>query len=83
MSESNEPRVLHCWADKREVETEELEKVPAAERDSEWWGKHCDAFLQKDSICLLPAGHEGPHDWVLGEDITVTFAASPTEATTP
>lgn len=51
--------IVHCWADRAEC----------AEYLSEEW-----ALASVDSAtCLLPAGHDGPHEWTPDEHITITF----------
>jgi hypothetical protein len=56
-------RTLHCWADKS---TWAFEKFGPS--SDEW----ADTVLN-NGTCLLPAGHEGEHEWTPDGEIMVTF----------
>jgi hypothetical protein len=52
---------LHCWAGREEV-------------DEKW---RAEVYLvteeEPGQTCLLPAGHDGPHEWTPDSRITVSF----------
>lgn len=59
----------HCWADRYEVESESLE-----------WGSPEWAELWIEThegnggaTCLLPGGHDGPHEWTPDSAIVIQF----------
>lgn len=54
------PEPVHCWAGYLE----------SLEFGSEEW---VEAFDKGDATCLLPDGHEGPHEWTPDSDIMVRF----------
>ena len=53
-------RVLHCWANYRD-------SLPFG--SPEWVG----SYVTGDAICMLHAGHKGPHEWTPDDQITVSF----------
>jgi hypothetical protein len=58
-------RILHCWQDKREW---------MARTHGEHSDEAIDTYMNGNGTCLLPAGHEGPHEWTPDDQIVVTFA---------
>jgi len=64
--------VNHCWKGKREW-IEETQGVGSPE----WCAIVGDYYSDEpyhDATCLLPAGHDGPHDFTPDEEIMVSFA---------
>lgn len=63
---SEEKRVLHCWADRGEIEPEWRQNV----------------YLVNDAepgyTCMLEDGHEGPHEWTSDREIGVSFSGPST-----
>ena len=55
--------MIHCWADKLEIVTEEYGI------GSDEWAE----AIVNGSTCLLEDGHPGPHEWTPDETIMVTF----------
>lgn len=50
----------HCW----------MGYIESLEFGSPEWA---DACPQSDATCLLPDGHEGPHEWTPDREIQVRF----------
>ncbi len=50
---------IHCWAD----------KVSQFEPSTPEWLE----ALENNGTCLLPAGHEGPHEWTPDQEVVVQF----------
>jgi hypothetical protein len=63
MAEKQTPR---CWADKAEH---------LAKEHGEYSPQHVNAMYGAggNATCLLPEGHDGPHDWTSDSEIVVTF----------
>lgn len=53
---------LHCWQSHLET----------LKPGSEAWVKAMDEMTK---TCMLPAGHEGPHEWTDDDKITIAIAA--------
>jgi len=51
---------IHCWAD----------KASQYEIGTEEW---VDAVVNS-ATCLLPDGHDGPHEWTPDEEFEIEFA---------
>ncbi len=58
MNAKSKKPVLHCW----HGNTEDLEFG-----SDEW----AEAFVQGRATCLLPAGHDGPHEYTPDSEIVV------------
>ena len=56
---------VHCWAGNAEH----------AEREHGYWSPEHRAADARRAICLLPDGHDGPHEWTPLEDVAVEFPA--------
>lgn len=66
-------RILHCWTSKREWAS-----ATFGPYSDEYFDTYEECGGSGDSVCMLPDGHEGPHEWTATSDIAVTFkAASP------
>jgi hypothetical protein len=59
-------RVLHCWKD-RQAHIEETYGFHSDEHIA----TYLDDFV--DGTCMLPTGHEGPHEFTPDDQIGVTF----------
>lgn len=60
-------RVLHCWAGK--LDTDDLE-IGSDEWVNRWVRKE---EGEDTCTCMLPQGHDGPHEWTPDSEITITF----------
>ena len=62
-------RVLHCWKDR---------KTDIEERFGYLSPEHVDTYQEdfQNGTCMLPEGHEGPHEFTSDSNITITFAAA-------
>lgn len=56
--------VTHCWEDYKSFVSDQF-----GIGSREW----CEAHQKGDATCLLPEGHEGPHEWTPDDQITVHF----------
>lgn len=62
---------VHCWADK-------LEHIEATYgRCSREWSE--ELVSGDDGTCMLPDGHEGPHDFTGDDQIDVSFPDKETQ----
>ena len=59
-------RVLHCWTDERE-HAEEVHGRLSPQWAEVW-------FRDVSGTCMLPQGHDGPHQFTPDDQIGVTFA---------
>ena len=62
-------KVLHCWKGKVQHMEEEY-----GFGSTEW----AEAVCEGDGTCMLPAGHDGPHEWTPDDQIIVSFTGEPT-----
>ena len=64
--------MVHCWADKGEFIEERFG----------FYSSECFNYLVEDDrcSCLLPDGHDGPHEWTPDKDIVITFKESTASA---
>jgi len=51
--------ILHCWAG----------KADQYEIGADEWAE----AMAHPATCLLPDGHDGPHDWTPDEEIIIEF----------
>ncbi len=56
---------VSCWKGKLDWIEETFGK-----RSEEWWEQWEEVC---GATCMLPEGHEGPHQWTRDSDITVEF----------
>lgn len=63
-------RVLHCWEDLHDWAAQTY-----------GWGsdKWAEIYSGDNATCMLPAGHEGPHQWTDDKKIGVTFLPDDSE----
>ncbi|MBM4321578.1 MAG: hypothetical protein FJ125_16955 [Deltaproteobacteria bacterium] len=59
---STNDRQLHCWQDRLDWVWQQGAKLGSPE--------YLDA-LEHPATCMLPAGHEGPHEWTPDEEIVI------------
>ncbi|MDY0059811.1 MAG: hypothetical protein RBU45_08385 [Myxococcota bacterium] len=55
-------RPLHCWQDRLDWVWQKGAKLGSPE--------YLDA-IEHPATCMLPAGHEGPHEWMPDEEIVI------------
>jgi len=60
-----------CWTDY--LDWCEKTYGPNSEQEAE-------TYFTGNKTCLLPQGHEGPHEWTPDEEILVAFKPMPKEA---
>lgn len=59
---SSSDRQLHCWQDRLDWVWQQGAKLGSP--------AYLDA-LEHPATCMLPAGHEGPHEWTSDEEIVI------------
>ena len=66
----------HCWKDRLEY---------IMETHGEYSDEYNDYIMEDDShsMCLLPDGHDGPHEWAPTSGITLEFVDGREEEEVP